>query len=423
MSSSDKNGGGAATRVVVTGMGVVSPIGKDVATFWQALLAGKSGIGPITRFDAEKFSTRFAGEIKGFEPELYMERKEIKHSDRFVQYAMAAARQAVAQSGLDPARLDPYRVALVVGSGIGGIETFENQHRALLEKGPGRVSPFFIPMMISNMAAGALSIKMGFKGPSFTPVSACSTGAHAIGEGMRMIQRGVVDACIAGGTEAPITPSSLAGFGSMKAMSTRNDDFEHASRPFDAGRDGFVMGEGAGVVVLESLEHARSRGVPILAELIGYGTTTDAYHMTAPDPEASAAARAMELAISDSGLPASSFGYINAHGTSTLYNDRIETTAIKKVLGGHAGKVAVSSTKSMTGHLLGAAGGVEFVICAQVVREKMLPPTINYATPDPECDLDYVPNQARAADVEAVLSNSMGFGGHNVTLAIRRYRE
>ena len=422
MVNSASNGKGLA-RVVVTGMGVVSPLGSEVAKFWQAILAGQSGIGPISRFDTEKFGTKFAGEVTDFDPELYMERKEIKHSDRFVQYAMGAARQAVAQAGLDPGKLDPFRVGLIIGSGIGGIETFENQHRALMEKGPGRVSPFFIPMMISNMATGSLAIKMGFKGPSFTPVSACSTGAHAIGEAMRMIQRGDVDACVAGGTEAPITPSSLAGFGNMKALSTRNDDYQHASRPFDSGRDGFVMGEGAGIVVLESLEHARARGAVVLGEIVGYGTTTDGYHMTAPDPEANASSRAMQEAIRETGLPMDSFGYINAHGTSTPYNDKIETTAIKRVLGDHARKVAVSSTKSMTGHLLGAAGGVEFVICLLALRDGQLPPTINYTSPDPECDLDYVPNQARRADVEAALSNSMGFGGHNVTLAVRRYHE
>jgi 3-oxoacyl-[acyl-carrier-protein] synthase II len=412
-----------AHRVVVTGMGVVTPVGNDVASFWESLLAGRSGIGPILRTDVADVKTRFAGELKGFDPSLYMDRKEIKRSDLFVHYATAAAVQAVEQSGIRDSGLDSYQVGIIIGSGIGGIETLENQVRIMIERGPDKVSPLFIPMMISNMAAGMLAIKMGFNGPSFTPVSACSTGAHAIGEGFRVIQRGDAVACLAGGSEAPITRLAISGFSQMGALSTRNDDPAGASRPFDATRDGFVMGEGAGIVVLEALEHARARGAAILGEIVGYASTTDAYHMTAPEPEGKAAARCMTTAIADSGLPVEAFGYINAHGTSTPLNDRIETLAIKSALGAHASRVAVSSTKSMTGHLLGAAGGIEFVASVLAVRDQMLPPTINYRTPDPECDLDYVPNTARPAKFDAALSNSMGFGGHNVTLAVRRYQE
>ncbi|HVP38354.1 MAG TPA: beta-ketoacyl-ACP synthase II [Candidatus Saccharimonadales bacterium] len=410
-------------RVVITGMGVVSPVGNDTAAFWDSLKAGRSGIAAITRFDTSQLDVTFAGEVKGFEPERYMDRKEVRRSDRFVHYAIAAAVQAVEQAGLQGAGLDTFRIGVIVGSGIGGIETLEAQHRTMLEKGPGRVSPFFIPMMISNMAVGTLAMRLGFRGPSFTPVSACSTGAHALGEAFRLIQRGEADACVAGGSEAPITRLSVAGFGNMKALSVRNDDPAGASRPFDATRDGFVMGEGAGIVVLEALESARRRGAAVLGEIVGYASTTDAYHMTAPEPEGKAATWCMQAAIQDSGLPPESFGYINAHGTSTPLNDKIETAVIKNALGAHAAKVAVSSTKSMTGHLLGAAGGVEFVACVLALRDQLLPPTINYRHPDPECDLDCVPNQARPAKFEAALSNSMGFGGHNVTLAVRGFRE
>ncbi len=415
--------GGQPRRVVVTGLGVVSPLGNDVPTLWQALRAGESGIGPITRFDTSDYATHFAGEVKGFDPEKYMERKEVRHSDRFVQYAMAAAAQAVEQAGLDPAKGDPYRIGLVVGSGIGGIETLESQHRTMMEKGPGRISPFFIPMMISNMSTGALAIKMGFKGPSFTPVSACSTGAHAIGEGFRMLQRNQVDAVVAGGTEAPITPMSLAGFGNMKALSTRNESPETASRPFDATRDGFVLGEGSATLVLESLAHAHARGAPILAELIGFGQSADAYHLTAPAPEGVGAQLAMRHALADAGVRPEGVQYINAHGTSTPMNDLNETLAVKAVFGEAARQLVVGSTKSMTGHLLGAAGALEAAICALVVREGRIPPTINFTTPDPACDLDYAHNRLIERDVEVALSNSFGFGGHNVTLAIARWRE
>jgi beta-ketoacyl-acyl-carrier-protein synthase II len=338
-----------------------------------------------------------------------------------VQFAIGAAVQAVTQAGISPETVDATRYGVIVGSGIGGIATLEDQHRTLLEKGPGRVSPFFIPMMISDMASGQISIQLGAKGPNYSTVSACASGAHAVGNAMRLIQNDEADVMITGGAEAPVTPVSFAGFCSMKAMSTRNDDPTGASRPFDSRRDGFVMGEGAGVLVLEELEHAKRRGAAILGEVIGYGATGDAHHMTAPAPEGEGAARAMRAAIADSGFPLESFGYLNAHGTSTPLNDKFETQAIKSVLGEHARKIAVSSTKSMTGHLLGAAGGIETVICVLVLQRSTVPPTINYQHPDPDCDLDYVPNTARTVEVQAALSNSLGFGGHNVTLALSRY--
>ena len=414
-------GNGQPRRVVITGMGVVSPLGSDVETFWKRLIAGESGIGPVTRFDTSKYDTRFAAEVQGYRTEEFMDRKEIRRTDLFVQYAIGAAAQAVKQAGVSPQSVDVNRYGVIVGSGIGGIATFEDQYRTLLEKGPSRVSPFFIPMMISDMASGQVSIQFGAKGPNYCTVSACSSGAHAVGDAFRIIQHNEADVMISGGAEAPITPVSFAGFCSMKAMSTRNDDPQRASRPFDAQRDGFVMGEGAGIVVLEELEHAKKRGVKILAEVVGYGATGDAHHMTAPAPEGEGAARAMREAIRDSGLPLESFGYMNAHGTSTPLNDKFETQAIKSVFGAQAKKLPVSSTKSMTGHLLGAAGGLETIICVLALERHTLPPTINYKTPDPDCDLDYVPNTARAVELQAALSNSLGFGGHNVTLALSRY--
>jgi beta-ketoacyl-acyl-carrier-protein synthase II len=412
---------GQPRRVVITGMGIVSPLGSDVERFWTRLTAGESGIGPVTRFDISKYDTRIAGEVREFRAEDYLDRKEIRRADLFVQYAIGATAQAVKQAGVSPETVDANRYGVVVGSGIGGIATFEDQHRTLLEKGPSRVSPFFIPMMISDMASGQVSIQFGAKGPNYCTVSACSSGAHAVGDAFRIIQYNEADVMISGGAEAPVTPVSFAGFCSMKAMSTRNDDPQRASRPFDAQRDGFVMGEGAGIVVLEELEHAKRRGVKILAEVVGYGATGDAYHITAPAPEGEGAARAMRAAIRDSGLALESFGYLNAHGTSTPLNDKFETQAIKSVFGDRAKKLPVSSTKSMTGHLLGAAGGLETIICVLALERQMLPPTINYETPDPDCDLDYVPNTARAVDLQAALSNSLGFGGHNVTLALSRY--
>jgi beta-ketoacyl-acyl-carrier-protein synthase II len=400
-------------------MGLVCPLGNTVEEFWKRLIAGESGIGPLTRFDAAAYDTRIAGEVRGFKPEDFMDRKDIRRTDLFVQYAVAASRQALDQASVREA-VDPDRFGVIVGSGIGGISTFEDQHRTLLEKGPNRVSPFFIPMMISDMASGQVSILFGAKGPNYCTVSACSSGAHAVGEAFRIIQNSEADVMIAGGAEAPVTPVSFAGFCSMKAMSTRNDDPTRASRPFDSQRDGFVMGEGAGILILEELEHAKRRGAAILAEVVGYGATGDAHHMTAPAPEGEGAARAMRAAISDSGLPLREFGYVNAHGTSTPLNDKFETQAIKSVFGEHAHHVAVSSTKSMTGHLLGAAGGLETIICVLALERQVLPPTINYEHPDPDCDLDYVPNTARSVEVRAALSNSLGFGGHNVTLALSR---
>jgi len=406
--------------VVVTGQGVLCPLGNSVEEFWKRLIAGESGIGPVTRFDTAAYDTRFAGEVRDFKPESVMDRKDVRRSDLFVQFAVAATAQAIEQAGIKDGVVDPNRFGVIVGSGIGGISTFEEQHRTLLEKGPSRVSPFFIPMMISDMASGQVSIHFGAKGPNYCTVSACSSGAHAVGEAFRIIQNSEADVMIAGGAEAPVTPVSFAGFCSMKAMSTRNDDPTRASRPFDCERDGFVMGEGAGILILEELEHAKKRGATILAEVVGYGATGDAHHMTAPAPEGEGAARAMRAAIHDSGLPLSEFGYVNAHGTSTPLNDKFETQAIKSVFGEQAARVAVSSTKSMTGHLLGAAGGLETIICVLALERGILPPTINYEHPDPDCDLDYVPNTARRVEARAALSNSLGFGGHNVTLALSR---
>jgi 3-oxoacyl-[acyl-carrier-protein] synthase II len=412
-----------ARRVVITGVGAVTPVGNTAEEFWAALTQGKSGIGPITRFDASALPTRIAGELKGFDPLRYIDKKDDRKFDPFLKYAVACGVMAVEDSGLKLERVDKTRFGVLVGSGIGGITTLLENHRVLLEKGPDRVSPFFVPMLIVNMASGILSMRFGAKGPNSSVVTACATGNHAIGDAMRIIQRGDADVMIAGGAEAIIIPLTFAGFCQMKAMSTRNDDPTGASRPFDATRDGFVCGEGGGLVVLESLEHARARDGRIYAEVVGYGMTGDAYHMTAPDPEADGAARAMALAVRDAGIEPSAVGYINAHGTSTPYNDKSETMAIKRVFGAHARKLAVSSTKSMTGHLLGAAGGIEAIATAFAIHHGLLPPTINYETPDPECDLDYVPNQARKQDVEIALSNAFGFGGTNATIALRKYRE
>jgi 3-oxoacyl-[acyl-carrier-protein] synthase II len=402
-------------------MGVISALGQDVRTFWDNLVAGKSGISRIESFDVSDYPTQIAAEVKDFDPGLYMDKKEIKRTDRFVQFAMAAAQQALKQAGLDMEKVDPEQVGVNIGSGIGGLATLEEQHKILLEKGPKRVSPFFVPMMIADMAAGQISIMIGAKGPNLSPISACATGNHSIGEAYRIIQRGDAQVMISGGAEATIRPMALAGFCSAKAMSTRNDEPEKASRPFDLNRDGFVMGEGAGVLVLESLEHALKRNAPILAEVIGYGMTGDAYHLTAPAPEGEGAARAMKKALASANLAPEAIDYINAHGTSTDLNDKFETIAIKAAFGEHAYKVPISSTKSMTGHLLGAAGGVEAIASVMTLVEQIIPPTINYETPDPECDLDYVPNQARKASVRTVLSNSLGFGGHNATLIFKRY--
>lgn len=408
-------------RVVITGVGVISPVGNDARTFWASLLAGKSGIGPVTHFDAREFPTRIAGEVKDFDPSAYMDKKDVKRTDRFVQFAIAATKMAFEDARLNVEELDPERIGVYIGSGIGGLATWEEQHRVLLEKGPRRVSPFLIPMMIANMASGQVSIQFGLKGPNSAPITACATGTHAIGDAFKIIQRGEADVMVAGGTEATIRPLAFAGFCAAKAMSTRNDEPEKASRPFDKDRDGFVMGEGAGVLILEELEHAKRRGAPILAEVIGYGMSADAFHLTQPDPDGDGAKRAMLAAIRDAGIRPEEVDYINAHGTSTELNDKIETQAIKAAFGEHAYKLAVSSTKSMTGHMLGAAGAVEAIATALALRDQILPPTINYETPDPECDLDYVPNEARHARVRVALSNSFGFGGHNATIALKRY--
>ncbi len=408
-------------NVVVTGLGALTPIGNTTAEFWEGLLEGRNGITTITRFDPSRLTTRMGGEVKNFEPDPYIDPKEARRTDLFVQYALAAAHQAIVDAGLEGGVPDPTRAGTLVGTGIGGISTLENQHRTMLEKGPGRVSPFFIPMMIANMASGKISIRWNLQGPNYTTVSACASGAHAIGQALHAIRYGQADLMVCGGAEATLTELCFAGFCSMKAMSTRNDDPATSSRPFDMGRDGFVMGEGAGVVVLESEESAKKRGARIYARAVGYGMTSDAYHITAPSPDGGGAARAMQAALDDAGLTADAVGYINAHGTSTPLNDKMETAAVKSVFGEHARSLALASTKSMTGHLLGAAGGVEFVASVLALKNGILPPTINYEQPDPECDLDCVPNEAREATVHAALSNSLGFGGHNVTLAVTRY--
>jgi len=405
-------------RVVVTGTGVISPLGNDTERFWKNLVTGVSGAGPITRFDVTAYDTRFACEVKEFSTEGVIERKDAKRMDRFVQYAVAASHEAIRSAALDLDRIDRERVGVILGSGIGGMETFELQHRILVERGPGRVSPFFIPMMISDMAAGQVSIQFGLKGPNFCTVSACASGAHAIGEALRLIRAGDADVILAGGSEATITPMALSGFGNARTLSTRNDDPQRASRPFDQDRDGFVIGEGAGVIVLESEDHARRRDAHLLCELNGYGASADAFHMTAPSTDGDGAARAMKRALEDGGLPADSVQYINAHGTSTPTGDPVEVTAVKRVFGEHARKLMMSSTKSMTGHLLGAAGGLEAVVVALILARGIVPPTINLEKTDPQCDLDFVPNQARAQRVKAALSNSFGFGGHNATLAM-----
>jgi len=411
--------------VVITGTGLITPLGTGTEKNWRALLAGKSGIGPITRFNAESLDARIAGEVKDFSPEEFFERKEARRMDLFTQYAIAAAEMAVRESGLPigpdkPHGYAPEKVGVIVGSGIGGIGSLEEQHKRALEKGFDRLSPFFIIQMIINMAPGLISIRYGAKGPNWSPVSACSTGAHAIGEAWKSIRLGETDAVIAGGAEAAITPLGIGGFAVMKALSTRNDAPEQASRPFDRDRDGFVEGEGAGVVILEELEQARKRGAVILAELVGYGANSDAYHVTAPSPDGEGAARCMRLALDSAKMNPGEVTYINAHGTSTPFNDANETKAIKTVFGDHARKLAVSSTKSMTGHMLGAAGGAEAVIGVLAITRNVLPPTINYTTPDPDCDLDYVPNQARETRVQAVMSNSFGFGGTNAVLLFKR---
>jgi 3-oxoacyl-[acyl-carrier-protein] synthase II len=410
-------------RVVVTGLGLVTPVGLNVEESWSALLAGVSGAGPITQFDASGHPVRFACEVKNFDPEDYMDRKEARRADRFLQFAMATAVQAAEQADLEGIMRTtaPERVGVIVGSGIGGLTTLEDQHAKLLDRGPGRVSPFFIPMFIGDMAAGMISMRYGAQGPNYATVSACASSAHAVGSALRAIRVGEADVMVAGGTEATVTPLCMAGFASMKALSERNDSPETASRPFDLTRDGFVLGEGAGMLVLERLEHAQERGANIIAEFAGFGQSADAYHMTAPSPGGAGAQIAIRAAMRDAGMAIDDVDYLNAHGTSTPANDSTETAAIRAVFGERADQLIAGSTKSMTGHTLGAAGGIEAAICALVCERGEIPPTINYETPDPECDLDYAVNGAVKREVNGALSNSFGFGGHNVSLAVRRW--
>ena len=411
-------------RVVVTGLGAITPLGLDVNETWDNMLQGRSGVGPITKFDTNEWqlTTTIAAEVKGFDPSVRIDRKELRKMDLFIPYAMFAAMEALEQSGLVIDDSNAERVGVVVGVGLGGLPIIEEVAETLRTKGARRVTPFFIPMVIGNMASGHVSIMTGAKGPNSCVVTACATGTHSIGDAFRMIQYGDADAMIAGGTEATITPLAFAGFNAMKAISTRNDEPEKASRPFDRDRDGFVMAEGAGIVILENLEHAQKRNARIYAEVVGYGMSGDAYHMTAPDPDGAGAARAMSEALRDAQVRPEDVSYINAHGTSTPLNDKVETLAIKKVFGEYAKKLPVTSNKSMLGHLLGAAGAVELVASCLSIKDNVISPTINYETPDPECDLDYVPNQARETKVDAVLSNSLGFGGHNATLIVRRFK-
>ncbi len=408
-------------RVVVTGLGIISPLGSGVEKFWQAMVAGKSGVAPIKKFDASKFDSRIAAEVKDYNAETHFNPKDARKISLFIQYAIVAAREAVANANFKMAETDPHRVGVVIGSGIGCIKSAEEEYQKYIEKGPGRISPFFIPKMIINEAAGHVSIDTGAKGPATCSVTACATGTTCIGDAFKMIQYGEIDAAFAGGTEAAVSILGIGGFCALRALSTRNDAPEKASRPFDKDRDGFVMGEGAGVVVLEELEFAKKRGANILAEIVGFGQTSDAFHSTAPEDSGEGAARAMADAVRWGGLKLTDVDYINAHGTSTSLNDKIESLAIKKAFGDHARKLAVSSTKSMTGHLLGAAGAVEVAACVLAIRDQIMPPTINYTTPDPDCDLDYVPNEARKGKVKLAISNSLGFGGHNATLAVKKF--
>jgi len=408
-------------RVVVTGLGLVTPLGTGVEKTWQALLEGRSGVGKITHFDCSTYPVQIAAEVKDFDPSQYIEQKEIKKMDRFIHFAIAASDMAIKDSGLKITKDNAERVGVIIGSGMGGLPMIEHYHKILLEKGHRRISPFFVPMIIINLAAGQVSIRYGAKGPNSSPCTACATGSHSIGDAFRIIQYGMADAMIAGGTEAVITPMGIAGFTAMKALSTRNDEPERASRPFDIDRDGFVMGEGAGIMILEELNHALRRGARIYAEVIGYGMSGDAYHITSPAPEGEGAARCMEAALKDAGIRPEEVDYINAHGTSTKYGDELETMAIKKVFGEHAYRLSVSSTKSMTGHLLGAAGGVEAVITVLSIYHNIVPPTINLEKPDPACDLDYVPNKAKKMEVNCAISNSFGFGGTNASLVFRKF--
>jgi len=407
-------------RVVISGIGAITPIGNNVPEYWEALSQGKSGIEKTTLFDVSQFTSQIAGEVKDFEPEKYIDKKEARRMDKFTQFAMAASSEAIQDSNLDLSKEDTKRIGVLLGSGIGGLGTIEREHKVLMEKGPRRVSPFFIPMLIIDMAPGMVSIKYGLKGPNSAVVTACASAAHALGNAFKIIQRGDAEVMVSGGAESAITPLGLAGFCSMKALSTRNDDPHKASRPFDKERDGFVIAEGSGIIILESLEHAKARGAKVYAEVVGYGMSGDAYHRTAPAPEGEGAAQAMQMALDDAKMKPEEVDYINAHGTSTSLNDKYETMAIKKVFGEYAKEIPVSSTKSMTGHLLGAAGGVELIACLLAMEKGIIPPTMNYEYPDPECDLDYVPNEARKKEVKVAMSNSFGFGGHNAVLIIKK---
>ena len=408
-------------RVVVTGIGAITPIGNHSSEYWSGLLSGRSGIGAITLFDAAQHKCQIAGEVKNFDPSSYLDIKDVKRMDRFAQFGVAASLQAIADARLEINELNAEQVGVILGTGIGGIKVLEDQQTVYLNRGPDRCSPFMVPMMIANMAAGLTAIHTGAKGPNYCPVTACAAGSNAVGDAFRIIQQGYAQAMICGGAEAAITPLSVAGFAAARTLSRRNDDPTHACRPFDRDRDGFVMGEGSGILVLEELSHALSRGAKIYAEIIGYGMTCDAYHMTTPVPGGSGAARAIQLALKDANLNPEQVSYINAHGTSTQPNDVTETAAIKTALGESAYRIAISSTKSMTGHLLGGSGGIEAVATVMAIAHDQVPPTINLANPDPECDLDYVPNHSRAQPVDVALSNSFGFGGHNVTLAFKKY--
>jgi 3-oxoacyl-[acyl-carrier-protein] synthase II len=410
-------------RVVITGMGTISPIGLTTEDFWKNCLAGKNGVDVISGFDASDFAVRIAAEVRDFNPEDYMERIEARKMDRFVQFAVAASEMAFKDSGLDPASEDPTRMGTLIGSGVGGIATLEEQHSRLINRGPSRISPYFVPMMIIDMAPGIVSMRLNLKGPNFGVVSACASGSHAISQTFHMMQMGQADVMVSGGAEAAITPMTVGGFASMKALSTRNDEPQRASRPFDKDRDGFVLGEGSGMLVFETLEHALKRGARIYAEVVGSAATADAYHMTAPAPGGEGAARAMLLALQDAGIAPGEVTYINAHGTSTPHNDRLETEAIKTVFGEHAYKVPVNSTKSMIGHLLGAGGALELETAVLSIRDGRIHPTVNHEIPDPDCDLDYVPGSSRELDVDTVLSNSFGFGGHNVSIIIKAFKE
>lgn len=409
-------------RVVITGLGAVTSVGLDVASTWRALLDGASGGGPITKFDAARFPVRFACEVKGFDPLQYMDRKEAKRSDAYTQYAVAASLQAMADAGLTAGSFDPEMTGVIVGSGVGGLKSFEEQHDVYRELGPSKISPFFIPTFIADIASGVVSMRVGAKGPNYATISACSTSAHAIGDAMRTIQYGDADVMVCGGAEASVTPMAIGGFANMKALSERNDDPARASRPFDKDRDGFVMGEGAGILILEALEHAQARGARIYGEVVGYGATGDAYHLTGQPEEHEGLQRSMRRALKDAGLTTADIDYVNAHGTSTPMNDPNEAKAIMRVFGEDAARLSVSSTKSATGHMLGAAGAIEAIACILALRDQVVPPTINYATPDPDCGpLDFTPNTPTSRVIRAALSNSAGFGGHNVSLVIRQF--